>query len=593
MKKRTVLRSAAALALTVVMVLALALPALAASGTGSITIAPNGQESLGGDNRFTAYQIFKGDVNKDNTEELDNLEWGDGVDHGNLVAEMKTSHLSLGGGDDFGQAFTTAWTDWNSNHQEMDEAEFVAQWLGQHLTERAYADDFARLVAKHTNGAGKASTFTGDKWVINSLESGYYLVKDNYKSEAGHEEKDGSVSSYILQVVGNVTVDLKATIPTVEKKVDGQKGVLTETETAHTFTLTGTVSENIGEYDTYSYTFTDTISKGLTVTDAQLSNLTVEYSNISGTIHSATFTKNTDYTVNLPSANQEGVEHTLTVTFSNLKQSLVNRVSGIDLSNKTLVNNIRIVVTYEAQLNVNAVIGNDGNPNDVVLEYSNDPYSSGTGETIPDEVNTYTLALRIVKKGAENANLPDAEFKLMKGKNNDPNAAGSQFATFNEATGTDGAGKHETYQEIKGWEQGISKGGALKTNSNGEFNIHGLSAGTYTLVETKAPAGYETMKPIVFTITGTVDPTSGKLTSATMTVADASTRQDVDLSNGSLLAHSAQLTLTNFESPILPHTGGIGARIVYLVSALAVLTGAAIVVMAMRKRTRGRHEQSR
>lgn len=67
----------------------------------------------------------------------------------------------------------------------------------------------------------------------------------------------------------------------------------------------------------------------------------------------------------------------------------------------------------------------------------------------------------------------------------------------------------------------------------------------------------------------------------------------MEFSNGSLLAHSGQLTLTNFKSPILPHTGGIGAGIVYLVSALAVVTGAAIVYLATRKRGRGRHEQSR
>ena len=508
MSRRTVLRSAAALALAAVLVLALALPALAASGgSGSITINPNGQAKVGGADRFTAYQIFKGTVGT-NPNELDNLNWGDGVDSDVLVGLMKGSSLTLAGST-FGDVFTAAWTDWNDKlSREMNEAEFVAQWLGQHLTDRAYADDFARLVALCTTTTGTKSAFNlGETaWVIDNLDPGYYLVVDGYHS--GSEAPDGSVSSYILQVVGTAEIDLKATIPTVEKKVDGAKGVLTETEVEHTFTLTGTVSQNIGEYGTYSYKFTDTISAGLTVTPNQLAGLTVTYSNTSGATTSATFTKGAgyDYTVDIsPAATQEG-EHTLTVTFTDLKAALQRRVSGIDLSDTNLVNNIKIVVTYKAQLNKNAVIGKDGNPNDVVLEYSNDPYGGGKGQTQPSEVKTYTLALRIVKKGADGI-LPGAEFKLMQGQNNDPNAAGAEFATFNSGSGQDVEGIAETYQEISGWKAGINNGGTLTTDAQGVFNIHGLSAGTYTLVETKAPEGYETMKPIVFTIAGSVDGT--------------------------------------------------------------------------------------
>ena len=41
--------------------------------------------------------------------------------------------------------------------------------------------------------------------------------------------------------------------------------------------------------------------------------------------------------------------------------------------------------TY-AKLNENAAIGAEGNPNEVYLEFSNDPYGTGTGETEKDKV---------------------------------------------------------------------------------------------------------------------------------------------------------------------------------------------------------------
>ena len=46
----------------------------------------------------------------------------------------------------------------------------------------------------------------------------------------------------------------------------------------------------------------------------------------------------------------------------------------------------------------------------------------------------------------------------------------------------------------------------------------------------------------------------------------------------------ATLTLTNYKAPILPNTGGIGAKIVYVVSGLAVLIGVCVVLAALRRR---------
>lgn len=559
MSRRTVLRSAAALALTVVLVLALALPALAASGgSGSITIKPNGQEGLGGADRFTAYQIFEGTVGKD-PNELDNLNWGSGVDASELVVAMKESDLSLGS-QTFGTVFGAAWTDWDEYHRgEMNEAEFVAQWLAEQTENNAlYADDFARLVAKHTKGGGTSSTLSANDWVISGLADGYYLVKDNYESEPGNDASDGSVSSYILQVLGKETVELKATIPTVEKKVEGQDGYLTgiDNQTIH-FTLTGSVAQNIDEYDKYAYKFTDTISKGLTMAEPINDHI------LNVKLGEHTFTFGTDYTVTYEPGTDGA--HVLTVTFEDLKGVCVR-------DNLTLNKDSNIIVSYIAKLTKDAVVTDAGNPNSVTLTYSNNPYGTGEGETAPDEVKTYTIALQVVKQDTERNPLANVGFKLKNDK--------SQYAVMAESSDS-------TYWSITGWS---ADGTELKTDSNGSFSIHGFDAGTYTLVETSALEGYETMKDVEFVISATVD-AGGALTNVQLT-RNADHRTDVAF-GGNMQNGTGKLTLTNFKSPILPHTGGIGAKVVYLVSTLAVLTGAAIVTVAVRKRGRGRHEQTR
>ncbi len=578
-----------------------AMPAMAV-GPGRITISPNGQPLEPAD-RFEAYQIFSGSVGKKEGE-LDSLEWGSGVDHERLIAAMKSSDILLSDGyNRFGSVFGLAYTDWQNEHvNELEEAEFVAQWLSQNVSRADIADDFARLVADCRTDAKSTSALWEGNWVIDGLPAGYYLVVDTYTTHGDTNKGNGdsTVSSYILDVLGDVQVELKATIPAVEKKVEGQDGWLAETVETVNFTLAGTLAGNISEYDTYFYRFTDTVSRGLTV-DADSVNVRLFYTEAQNGNYlnssdgpGLSFTKGTEYYVQTSTTAAGGT--VLTVTFDDLKEAVRKRTDASFFTDLKKVQDIRIVVFYTAHLNENAAVGSDGNPNHVVLEYSNDPYGEGTGESVPDEVKTYTLALKIQKNDEKGEPMEDVRFKLKKKVSDEPVPDGKwQYAvlkfiplesSFDAGTGADST--RGPYWVITGWVDSLAEATEFVTDTTGAFSIHGLELGSYTLVETATKEGYELMQALPFTI-GVMDgapdddgiKTDGSLSDWLSLVVDE-TREDVEAADGVFSVNQAQLTLRNFPSPILPHTGGTGAAVVYTVSGIVILAGVCVVLFTVR-----------
>lgn len=514
------------------------------TGTGySITVTSEDQTGLGGDNRFWAYQVFSGTVSKvDGKTHLVGVEWGSGIDHEGLVADMKASSLPVGG-DTFGTVFTAAYNTWSTTYaKEMDEAEMVAQFLGQHLADAQYADAFARLVAAHLKEPYYESTKVEGGWKVEVPSAGYYLIKDTYVSPGGDPEAS-AVSSYILDVLGQESVPIKASLPTVTKKVEGKDGHIAGTDETIHYTLDGTVASNVAEYKTYYYKFVDTLSDGLT---ADLSSVEVFLDSTSG--HK--FNSGTDYTATL-------VGKVLTIEFKDLLKC-----------GQSITASSHIIVSYTAKLNSSAVVTSDGNQNVVSVEYSNNPYSDDHGETTPDDAKTYTFQLNVKKVGSgsgEHENLKGVEFKLKRGD--------GKFATFSES-----GGKYT----LTGWVEGEGSGTTVVTGEDGTFTLHGLGTGTYTLVETKALPDYETMKDVQFTVSGSVDETSGSLTGTTLEFGKEH-RDDIT-DSGSIADGSATVTLFNFKSPELPATGGIGRKIVLCLGGLAAIAGICVLFFTFRRK---------
>ena len=510
------IKKLASLLLVLVMALSLAVTAFAdESTTYSITI----NNSTAG-HTYEAYQIFTGDLatNEAGNKVLSNIVWGSGVSEAGQTA--------------LGDAAAKAET----------------------LKTEADAKAFAKAVAPYlTTAAGSANTVTDGKYVISGLAAGYYLVKDQDGSLTGDAD---AYTEYIIKVVSDTTATPKSSVPTVEKKVkdtNDSTGVTSDWQDSADydigdsipFQLKATLADNVSSYTTYKVVFHDTLSKGLTY--------------------------NNDAKVYIDGTETNGFTVTATV---NADGTTTLTVSCDDVKALGAGNSSVITVEYTAKLNENAVLGSAGNPNEVYLEYSNNPNKSEngnneTGETPKDVVIVFTYKTIINKVDSENAPLTGAAFKLEK-----------------LIKGKDGAA--DTWTTVKEF---------TVDETTTSFTFSGLDDGQYKLTETKTPAGYNTIDPIYFVIEATHDETADAPTLKTLNayLTDANGNKQTEMKDGEsvnidlgtvdLTAGSITTTVVNKSGSELPSTGGIGTTIFYVLGGVLVL--AAVVLLVTKKRMSG------
>ena len=501
---------------SLVMLCALAIPVMAEE-TYSITI--NGAK----DHEYTAYQVFKGVYFSDNDKEyLSDVEWGDNVDGDKILAELQASTII------------------GSNFNDNMSAEEVAYVLQGYDNKSEKLDEFARIVGKNLKAGvpGKSSGVVGEdkKATISGLTAGYYFVKDTGTINAGE-----IATKFLVKVVGNATVDIKADAPTIKKEIVKKDGSTVNGTSANvgdeiTFKLTAHVPD-MANFDTYTFTISDTLSKGLTF----------DATTVVVKIGSTKLEVGSDYTLTAP--NDPETDNTFKIDFT--KEQLGDNVKH--------ANGAGIVVTYNATLNSNALTV-DKETNTAKLEYSNNPDGTGTGTTPEAPVYVYDFDLTVDKYDGTDATkkLKDAVFVLYKG-----DRTNKEYYKWNADS-----------QKVE-WVSAENKEKATqqKTDVNGKATFKGLEEGTYYLEEIKAPKGYNTLKdPVKVEIKATYKP-DGTLDT---TVPDFKLEQDVN-------SHYYQVqSIANKAGAVLPSTGGIGTTIFYVLGSIMAL-GAAVLLIAKKR----------
>lgn len=384
------------------------------------------------------------------------------------------------------------------------------------------------------------ATLTKDKTSYTAVP-GYYLIKD----------KDGSVSSdatdastlYITKVVGDVIISPKSDVPSFEKKVKDINDTTGDTSEWQDsadydfgdkvpFQLKATLPQNYTDYKTYYLAFHDVEENGLSFnTDS------VRVAVDGKAVDAANYTvKTTGLT--------DGC--TFEVVFTDLKTAVAAAKNGSV-----------ITVDYTSTLTEQAVLGNEGNVNKARLQFSNNPNSEQGGESTPtgktpwDNVIVFTYKV-VVNKVKENKEaLKGAAFKLEK-KLKDGTATLVKEFTAGEDT---------------------------------SFTFSGLDDGDYILTETTTPAGYNTIKPITFTVTAThniewtTEERTDVLTNLNGNAASGEITFTADKTTGSLTTN-----VINVQGSNLPSTGGMGTVMLYVAGIAVFVLAGATLVMALRRR---------
>ncbi|MCD7778664.1 MAG: isopeptide-forming domain-containing fimbrial protein, partial [Clostridiales bacterium] len=432
---------------------------------------------------------------------------------------------------------------------------------------------------------------------------------------------------FILLVVGDVSATPKRDVPTLEKHVvdtndtNDTEGTSTDFQDSADhdigdyiyYELVGTIIDDTTEYaayDTYKMVFNDTLSKGLDFKNTTEYPLTV-VAEVDGTKQTipATITYNqeskTNYTIAGPTDITDPTDdyyegESFTVTFDDVK-TLYYYTDPDDPDTATALTvtaGSTITVHYYAYLNSDAVIGSAGNPNVAYLEYSNNPNSGGggdLGETPKDKNIVFTYELDVTKViSGTSTGLNGAGFTLFKKVSSAPT-----LSTYSETfDGTYGgtAPTNVTKYYAKDASDTIYYVDAtdsvyykmIKTitlDSAYEFAFTGIDDGTYLLVETKTPSGYNTIDPVPFTVTATHtndnDPTALALTDLTVTDGNSSNPL-----NGTATTSTGKIaaSIGNAAGAVMPSTGGMGTKIFYTLGGILVVCAGVLLIVKRRMR---------
>ena len=424
---------------------------------------------------------------------------------------------------------------------------YVSKLTGNALVAFATkASNWAQAKTNNIKAAATATVSTGATngnytATFNGLDYGYYVVAVPGATLAN---ASGQYATLVSVDRTNVTANIKGDLPTVDKKVqvDGTGKDATDAKIGDslTFTLTSTIPD-MSAYDTYTFNFKDTLSKGLTF--ERVTSVTVD-----GV--AAPLTVGTDYTVTTPTASN----NTLTVAMN-------------DFKNKQQANaGKKITVTYTATLNENAVVGGAGNTNSAKIQYSNDPSTNGTGESEPSKVRVFTYGFTVDKYTGDNYNdaatrLAGAEFTLTaKG-----DTSAIKFVQVNAGSATEDA----VYRVAKAGETAGTTT-TITTPANGKVVFQGLKNGEYTLTETKAPAGYNKLASAIgVKVNGSNDGTD--TTNATVNI----TYNNDNGNDYNQTASNGVIPVRNKSGAILPGTGGMGTIAFTVIGVLVIALGVA------------------
>ncbi len=554
---------------------------------------------------YNSYQVFKGDYYEKEDENgkkiptLSNIEWSPelkkeittedehekGKTHGDKILELlKEKNPDL--------------------YKDCETADDVAKVLQGKEIDGDIIREFTDVVGKYildndieiTKGTNciieekdELGNVIDKNYKITYLDPGYYIVID-----ADANEKDDAYSRYLIDVVQNVTMEPKSSIPKLKKKVIGNNvkiqidGTYVEDEKRNTatykmpsenynaedydieFELKSYIPNSDG-YSTYKFEIVDILAKGF---DYDRNSIKVMLGNIeypktrlneseepvdNYTIRNIVITE-TNYEIYKSYFEEEGKEYLESYAESQYGKTLILIEINdlVEQLNAGIIEKAQdVIVTYNAKLNGKREVGNTPNINEAYLKYSNDPYhNDNVTQTTTQTTYTYTIDLDLRKIAELKSEIYEMEY-----------LEGAEFEIYNEPDTVKDRDLIAT----------------TTTDELGQALYSSLGAGVYYLKEIKSPEGYNKLREeIEIEITATCD----ELGTITWSVEDKT-------NNGLIHAQIVEkegttipeikLQVENTSGFQLPVTGGNGT-IIFMIVGLSIMLIAGFYLKVNKKK---------